>query len=148
MFAKAIKVFLVLPILFFLCASTLSAQRPDEPWATEQLMEPADLAKMIERGNEEIHVFSIGPSAMIKGSLDIGEGKNPGNIETLQRSVSALPMDAQIIIYCGCCPFANCPNIRPAFQALNSWGFTNHKLLNLSENLKVDWIDQDFPVKQ
>jgi len=50
------------------------------------------------------------------------------------------------VIYCGCCPFEHCPNVRPAFQLLNEMKFTNQKLLNLSTNLKTDWIDKGYPV--
>ena len=51
-----------------------------------------------------------------------------------------------IVIYCGCCPFKDCPNIRPAFSLLNSMKFTNHKLLNLPLNLKTDWINHGYPM--
>ncbi|HCS20823.1 MAG TPA: hypothetical protein DIW47_09730 [Bacteroidetes bacterium] len=54
--------------------------------------------------------------------------------------------DAEIIIYCGCCPFSDCPNIRPAFEVLNELKFTNPKLLNLPKNLKADWIDKGYPM--
>jgi thiosulfate/3-mercaptopyruvate sulfurtransferase len=46
-----------------------------------------------------------------------------------------------IVFYCGCCPFNHCPNVRPAFKVLKQMGFTNFKLLNLPENLKVNWIN-------
>ncbi len=43
------------------------------------------------------------------------------------------------------CTIANCPNIRPAFSLLNEMKFTNHKLLDIPKNIKVDWIDKGFP---
>ncbi|MFT3945378.1 MAG: hypothetical protein QM763_00275 [Agriterribacter sp.] len=52
----------------------------------------------------------------------------------------------EIIVYCGCCPYKNCPNIRPAYAILNTLGFTNFKLLDLPQNLKVDWIDRGYPM--
>jgi hypothetical protein len=61
--------------------------------------------------------------------------------------LSTLPKDANIVIYCGCCPFVKCPNIRPAFTLLNKMGFKKHKLLNLSHNVKTDWIDKGYPVR-
>ena len=51
-----------------------------------------------------------------------------------------------IVIYCGCCPFEHCPNIRPAFNLLNEMGFTNQKLLSLQKNIKADCIDKGYPV--
>lgn len=112
-------------------------------------MQPAVLAHRISEGKaENLHIYCIGSSAMIEGSFEVEEGRDPANIEKMQRAVSGLPKDAEIILYCGCCPFANCPNIRPAFRALNNMGFTNHKLLNLTQNLKADWLDKNFPVKK
>lgn len=119
-----------------------------EPWTEDQLLPPAELAKMIEDGElENVHIYSIGPAALIKNSVDIGEGRNPQNLEKLKKELSKLDKDAEIVIYCGCCPFANCPNVRPAFQLLSQMGFENPRLLNLSQNLKADWLDQNYPVK-
>jgi hypothetical protein len=59
-----------------------------------------------------------------------------------------LPKDASIVVYCGCCPYRSCPNVRPAFNLLNSMGFKNHKLLDLPQNIKVDWIDHGYPVME
>ena len=44
-------------------------------------------------------------------------------------------------------PYKNCPNVRPAFTLLNEMKFTNHKLLDLPANLKVDWIDKGYPMQ-
>jgi hypothetical protein len=51
-----------------------------------------------------------------------------------------------VVIYCGCCPFRNCPNIRPAFNLLKEKGYTKPRLLNLKQNLKVDWTDYGYPM--
>jgi hypothetical protein len=31
---------------------------------------------------------------------------------------------------------------------LNDMGFKNHKLLNIPQNIKVDWIDKGYAVKK
>jgi len=121
----------------------------NEPWKENQLMAPADLAKMINDGNAKKPViFNIGPSGKIKGSIHIGPSKESDNLKELKDQLSKLPKNTSIVIYCGCCPFEHCPNIRPVFELLNKEGFTNHKLLNLSKNLKADWIDKGFPLAQ
>ena len=128
---------------------SFSKQQGKEPWTEKQLMPPAELVKIINDGSKlTTYVFSIGPSGLIKNSVDIGEGKTKSNIEKLRVEVSKLPKDASIVIYCGCCPFNDCPNIRPAFNLLNEMKFTNHKLLNLPKNLKVDWIDNGYPMNK
>jgi len=110
-------------------------------------MQPVDLVKIISDGNKgHWHILSIGPSAIIKNSTDIGQCRDQNKVLKLKKELSKLPKDANIVIYCGCCPFANCPNVRPAFNLLNEMKFTNHKLLNLPKNIKVDWIDKGYPM--
>ena len=136
----------VLQAAFFIQSSAQSGNT--EPWSAKQLLEPAELAKTINAGKALPYIYSIGPSAVIKGSVDIGPGKDNASIEKLKAAVSKLPKDAPIVLYCGCCPFRNCPNIRPAFTLLNQLKFTNHKLLNLATNVRVDWISKGYPVTQ
>lgn len=120
-----------------------------EPWKENQLMPPAGLAATINNSSAAKPViFSIGPGAIVKGSIDIGPAQEKDNLQKLKEQLSKLPKDAAIVIYCGCCPFANCPNIRPAFQLLNKMKFTNQKLLNLPNNIKVDWIDKGYPMNK
>ena len=121
----------------------------NEPWTSKQLMEPADLAKeMAEPTAHKPFIFCVGPSAVIKSSIDIGPAREKENLEKFKQQLRKLPKDADIVLYCGCCPFEHCPNIRPAFSLLNEMKFTNHKLLNLSHNIKVDWIDHKYPVEK
>ena len=117
-----------------------------EPWTEKQLMNPEDLAKAINNTSaKRPYIFSIGFDGGIKGSKVMGPSRDRQSLEKFRGELSKLPKDADIVIYCGCCPFKNCPNVRPAFELLNEMKFTNHKLLNLSHNLKVDWIDKGFP---
>ena len=132
----------------FACNS-FSFQNETDPWTAKQLMEPADLAKVInDPAATKPIIFGIGFGGGIKGANDLGPGKEKENIEKLRAELTKLPKDANIVIYCGCCPFVHCPNIRPAFTLLNEMKFTNHKLLNLSQNLKADWIDKGYPVSE
>ncbi|MBL4576920.1 MAG: rhodanese-like domain-containing protein [Flavobacteriales bacterium] len=140
-------------ILFLLVSVFHSAcfNRSDngEPWTDEQLMDPVSLSEILNDQDAQLpFIYSIGPSGLIKNSMDIGEGKSLENIEKLGKELGQLSKDADIIIYCGCCPFKDCPNIRPAFDLLNEMEFTNHKLLNLPQNLKVDWIDKGYPMNE
>jgi hypothetical protein len=124
-----------------------SSSTPEgEPWKPEQLMEPSVLASKIASGKDVPVLFNIGPSGVIKGAIDIGPGQESANIENLKKELSKLSKDQEVVVYCGCCPFVNCPNIRPAFTALNEAGMKNASLLNLSENLRVDWIAKGYPM--
>ncbi|GAB3956462.1 hypothetical protein GCM10028805_46390 [Spirosoma harenae] len=134
--------------LLLLCVIlTQVSWKKAEPWGPNQLLEPADLASTILTPNAtKPLIISIGPAATIKTSVGIGPGSEAENIAKLEKLLSKEPKDRAIVIYCGCCPFKNCPNVRPAFTKLNEMGFRNHKLLNLAKNLKTDWIDKGYPV--
>jgi thiosulfate/3-mercaptopyruvate sulfurtransferase len=121
--------------------------RSEDPWKPDQLLSPGELAKVI---NDPLAkkpiIFCIGPGALIKGSIDMGPARDSSNLNKLRRQLSRLPKDAWVVIYCGCCPFEHCPNIRPAFSLLNEMKFTHPQLLNLEHNIKVDWMEKGYPV--
>src|SRR5277367_2113523 len=84
-------------------------------------------------------------SAHITGTVYAGPGSKSEGLEELKKLVANEPRDREIVIYCGCCPWVKCPNIRPAFAALHEMGFTRVSALYVPENLATDWIDKGFP---
>ncbi len=145
----------ILAFLFFaittsaFAANQFISQHQNDPWTQQQLLAPAELAKVLNNPKSpKPIIFSIGMQAVIKGSIDIGPVMMPQNLNLLKEKLNKLPKDAQIVVYCGCCPFASCPNVRPAMALLKNMHFTNYKLLNLSQNIKVDWIDKDYPMNE
>jgi len=110
-------------------------------------MDPADLARLLSEPHAHQPILlSIGPAAVIKNSIDIGATHEKVNLERLRVELDKLSRETDVVIYCGCCPFKSCPNIRPAFSLMNEMKFERHKLLNLPKNIKVDWIDKGYPV--
>lgn len=127
---------------------TYSAAQSD-PWTPQQLLAPADLAKTLNNPKTpQPIIFSIGMEAIVKGSIDIGPVMMRENLNLLKQKLEKLPKNSQVVVYCGCCPFSRCPNVRPAMELLKSMQFTNYKLLNLPQNVKVDWIDKGYPMNQ
>lgn len=127
---------------------SFSTKTTGEPWKKEQLMEAAELAAIINNPNaKKPIIYSVGPGADIKGSIEMGAAQEKENLDKLKIALSKLDKNTEIVLLCGCCPFEHCPNIRPSFELMNEMKFTNHKLLNLSHNLKVDWIDKGYPMK-
>jgi thiosulfate/3-mercaptopyruvate sulfurtransferase len=117
-----------------------------EPWTSKQLMAPADLASILNNPNAQRPIiYSVGPGALIKGSIDLGPASEKENLEKLKQALSRLPKNADIVVYCGCCPFERCPNIRPAFNLLNEMKFSHAKLLNLEHNIRTDWVSKGYP---
>lgn len=132
-----------------LFAGRLQAQTPAEPWRPEQLMPTRVLAEKIEKNQTaKMVIISVGPDAVIKGSVDNGPGRDPQNIAKLKTYLQSVPKDKEVVIYCGCCPFDRCPNIRPAFAALVEMGFKHAKLLDIPKNVKVDWLDKQYPANE
>ena len=139
-------------ITLFMFQSMVLAQ---EPWTEEQLIEPSELAEIIESLDQRPpYIISVSPRGAhglrpgkgIKGTVDFGAADEPENLEKLRASLEELPKDTEIVLYCGCCPFDICPNIRPAFSLLNEMEFINHKLLNLKKNIRVDWMNKGYPM--
>jgi thiosulfate/3-mercaptopyruvate sulfurtransferase len=138
-----------LAIALIMLIANIGKINSQEVWSKNQLLAPADLNKIVNNPKApKYYIYSIGYQAVIKNSIDVGAGSDKENQKKISKLVSKLPKDANIVIYCGCCPFERCPNVRPIFKLLNDLGFKNHKLLNLPQNIKVDWIDKGYSVKK
>ena len=145
---KKVKIVLITVMtLFFANIAGILFGQTGEPWTSKDLMEPDALASMLNNSKSQKPViFNIGPLANIKGAVNIGSTASKANLDKLSKSLAAIPKDKIVVIYCGCCPFRSCPNIRPAFNLLKERGYIKARLLNLKQNLKVDWIDYGYPV--
>lgn len=130
-------------LTFLLLAASLFAS---EPWTTQDLIQPAQASRELKNALV-IHVgFPVlYRAAHIAGTQFAGPGSKPEGIADLKKAVAGQPRDREIILYCGCCPFDKCPNIRPAFAALHAMGFTHVKAMVIDTNLKTDWIDKGYP---
>ena len=114
------------------------------------LIEPADLAKTLESAARKPTVICVAfpvlyRSKHITGALYAGPGNKPEGIEALKKAVAGMPKDADIVLYCGCCPMERCPNIRPAYQALKDASFTRVRVLRIPTNMSTDWYTQGYP---
>src|ERR1700689_2740123 len=131
-------------ITLFLFGLLLSAGT--DPWTDNDLVQPEQVSKDV-RTPLLIHVgFPVLYRAShITGSVYAGPGSKEEGIADLKKAVAGQPRTREIVLYCGCCPFDKCPNIRPAFAALHEMGFTRVKVMELPTNLKTDWIDKGYP---
>lgn len=59
-----------------------------------------------------------------------------------------LPRTQPIVIYRGCCPWAQCPNLRPALKALDEMGFEQLRALKIPTDFKTDWARKGYPVER
>ena len=116
-----------------------------------QLINPEDLVKLLQapKGDKPL-ILNVGPSllymqAHIPGSEYIGPGSNSQGMESLRSRVKPLPHNTFIVLYCGCCPWSHCPNVRPAYNELHKLGFTDVKVLYIAENFGSDWVYKGYP---
>ena len=42
----------------------------------------------------------------------------------------------------------HCPNVRPAFEALNDLGYNNVKVLDIPKDFEHNWKDKGFPTSK
>jgi hypothetical protein len=116
-------------------------------WTQKDLIEPSALAAILVNSKAiQPKIFNIGVVDDIKGAINMGGVSEKENLQKLSSALSKLPKNTFIVVYCGCCPFDRCPNIRPAVNLLKTMGFTNGKLLNLPTNMKQNWIDKGYPI--
>jgi hypothetical protein len=120
-----------------------------DPWNANDVLQPSEVAANLQ-GALLIHVgFPVlYRAAHITGSQYAGPGSKPEGIAELKKAVSGEPRNRRVILYCGCCPWEKCPNIRPAYSALREMGFTDLKVMIVPENLKADWVDKGYPTEK
>lgn len=118
-----------------------------DTWTQKDLIEPSDLAALISNPKaKQAIIYNIGVVENIKGAKNFGAASEKENLAKFKETLAGMPKNSSIVVYCGCCPFERCPNIRPAFNLMKSMGFINGKLLNLQTNLKQNWIDKGYPL--
>lgn len=133
-----------------------SPQAPErvEPWTTDRLIQADDLARIVSNrtaGNPLI--LYVGPGALyrkghIPGAKYVGPASDPDGLNALKAAVQGVGKDTQIVVYCGCCPWNVCPNVRPAFTKLQELGFRNAKVLHLPNNLRQNWVNKGYPAEK
>ena len=117
-----------------------------------RLINSDDLVKILQsaKGQKPL-MIQVGShvlysQAHIPGSEYIGPSSDEGGLQQLRKRVEALPRGKFIVLYCGCCPWNHCPNVKPADDALRAMGFTNVKVLYIPQNFGVDWVEKGYPV--
>jgi hypothetical protein len=90
-------------------------------------------------------LISVGPGATIPHSVAMGQAKDQENLHKLSALLKTVKKKETIVLYCGCCPYEHCPNVRPAIALFKEKGFRNYTLLNIASNIKKDWIDKGYP---
>lgn len=140
-----------------LCATILLSfatpafpQADSDPWTKTQTVQAADLAKELGDSKALPTVVFVGfkrlyVSGHIKGAQFHGTAGNEKGLKELTAWAAGMPRTTNLVIYCGCCPMEKCPNIRPAFKALQGLGFKNLRVLLLPQDFAADWAGKGLP---
>jgi len=145
-YAKSAAIFATLAILSIAAA----AQATSIP--ETRLINPEDLVKLLQSsGKDKPLMIQVGShvlfsQAHIPGSEYIGPASSEAGLQQLRKRVESLPHAKFIVLYCGCCPWSHCPNVKPADDALRTLGFTNVKVLYIADNFGANWVDKGYPV--
>lgn len=128
--------------------------RAVDPWSAAQIVQPTELTQQLNgpAGSKPL-VLCVGfdflyQSAHVQGALLYGPGREPSGLKALQDAARNWPRTRDIVIYCGCCPMKQCPNLRPAFRALTQMGFSRIRVLELDHDFRQDWLQQGFAAKK
>ena len=121
---------------------------------TSSQLTPEDLVNRLKSSapNPPL-LFQVGShvlyaQAHIPGSEYLGAASTPAGVDQLRKRVASVSKKQFIVLYCGCCPWTRCPNEKPAFDALQSLGFTNVKVLYIADNFGTDWVQKGYPTEK
>lgn len=141
----------VVAILIGATGPALADHKPAASIPTAALIQPADFAATLNTSAApKPLILQVGfrkayVQAHIPGSEYVGAASEEGGVKVLQQRVAKLPKDSAIVLYCGCCPWAKCPNIAAAYDALRDLGFKNVKVIYIADDFGTNWVDQGFP---
>ena len=129
-------------------ATQASAEVP-----SAQLIQPEELVKLLNTpDSHKMLIIQVGfrrlyDQAHIPNSEYIGPASNVNGLQQLRARVEHTEKSAPIVLYCGCCPWNHCPNVKPAYAALRDLGFTNVKVLYIADNFGTNWVDKGYPTE-
>jgi thiosulfate/3-mercaptopyruvate sulfurtransferase len=130
-------------------------EKPADPWTDAQVLHAADFVPEIAgaKGANSPTIIYVGFRTLfegghISGASFHGTASKEEGLAELKKWVNALPRSTNLVIYCGCCPFDHCPNIRPAYTALHDMGFTHVRVLVLPTSFAADWVEKGYPMQK
>ncbi len=149
----ALLAWLLAGTLALLCTASSPAHAA-EVWEKADLVQPPELAEALNNPNQEkpVIVFVgfdfLFRAAHIPGSLNFGPASKASGIEGLKRWAGGMNKNKAVVLYCGCCPWRQCPNVRPAYEAARAAGLKHVKVLYLADSLVRDWVDKGYPIEK
>ena len=97
-------------------------------------------------------IFFAGPVVLyrgkhIPGAIEAGPASQAEGQDLLKKAAAKLDRNLEIVVYCGCCPWDKCPNIKPAMALLHEMGFTHARAMYVETRFAKDWTEKGYPVE-
>jgi len=146
--------FLVLFVAFLAFGVQRPQPNPVSRWQRSEMIQPQELIfKVRETGPSKPLIIFTGfmspyRAGHIPGAVFGGPASSAAGLDTLKSAVEKVPKNREIVIYCGCCPWEACPNVRPAIDLLHQLGYQQVKALVVSSNLEADWGAKGYPLEK
>ncbi len=125
-----------------------AAVSPNDPWTEADIILPVQLNKELSENNKPV-LLHVGFGMLydqnhIPGTKYMGPASQPNGMANLKNEIQSLDKNQEIVLYCGCCPWTDCPNVRPAFKTVHDMGYTNVKVLYIPRSFVQDWVDKGY----
>jgi len=131
-----------------------SATARQDSVATDSLIQPNELAGLVTGPTAHrpilVHVGfeTLYKGGHIPGSIYAGPASEAEGLAALKKALQPISRQKQLVLYCGCCPWEDCPNVRAALHTARSMGFKHVRSLFIPRDLKQDWIDKGYPTSK
>jgi thiosulfate/3-mercaptopyruvate sulfurtransferase len=125
-----------------------------ETLPASQLVQPAELAGELASANDArptivyVGFRTLFAGGHIPGATFHGSASTQQGLAHIKKWAASLPRTTNLVVYCGCCPFERCPNIRPAFALFQHMGFTHLRVLELPTSFAADWAGKNYPIEK
>lgn len=134
-------------MLFVVTANAQDLSLKKQVWPDKHMMQTKTLVDILQNPRAaKPNIYNIGFVGNIQGAKKLAAASKEEGLAQLKSELKDKPKTSPIVIYCGCCPFEHCPNVKPAFTMLQKLGYTNAKILNLPTSIKADWMDKGYPM--
>ncbi len=132
-----------------------SPRNDSESLPASQLVQPADLVRELasaSAGGRPTILYvgfrTLFAGGHIPGATFHGSASTEQGLADIKKWAASLSRTTNLVIYCGCCPFERCPNIRPAFALFRDMGFTRVRVLELRTSFADDWAGKNYAIEK
>jgi thiosulfate/3-mercaptopyruvate sulfurtransferase len=132
-----------------------AAQKTVDPWSSQETLQAAELVHEVAAGRDSksptviyVGFRTLYEGGHIQGAVFHGTASTEKGLTELKSWLATLPRTTNLVIYCGCCPFDRCPNIRPAYNALREMGFEHTRVIILPTSFAKDWVEKGYPMEK